>query len=141
MTATAQVSRVIPAKAEDVWKTLTTKEGMKAYMLGADVETDWKVGSPITMKGEFNGKPYEDRGEVRAFEPKKCFSYTHVSSAAPDAEHLVTVEIAPHERGTEVMITQANADGRVTDADREHKAQYEKTWAMMLEGLEKAVSH
>ena len=139
MTATAQVSRVIPAKAEDVWETLTSKAGMKAYMMGADVETDWKVGSPITMKGEFNGKPYEDKGEVRSFEPKKVLSYTHVSSAAPDAKHLVTVELAPKGEATEVMITQANADGRITDADREHRREYEKTWAMMLESLEKAV--
>ena len=76
---------------------------------------------------------------MRSFEPGKALSYTHVSSAAPDAEHLVTVELAPRGEETEVMITQANADGRVTDDDREHKAQYEKTWAMMLESLEKAV--
>ncbi|HZZ36749.1 MAG TPA: SRPBCC domain-containing protein, partial [Caulobacteraceae bacterium] len=94
MAATAQVSRVIPADAERVWKTLTSREGMKAYMLGADVDTDWKVGSPITMKGEFNGKPYEDKGEVRSFEPERRLSYTHVSSAAPDAEHLVTFELS-----------------------------------------------
>ena len=141
MTATVQVSRVIPAKADEVWQTLTSREGMKAYMMGADVETDWKVGSPITMKGEFNGKPYEDKGEVRSFEPGKALSYTHVSSAAPDAEHLVTVELAPRGDQTEVMITQANADGRITDADREHRREYEKTWGMMLEGLEKAVGH
>ena len=140
MTATAQVSRVIPAKAEEVWETLTSKEGMKAYMMGADVETDWKVGSPITMKGEFNGKPYEDKGEVRSFEPGRRFSYTH-QSGGQGTEHLVTVELAPKGDGTEVTITQANADGSVTDADREHKAQYEKTWGMMLEGLEKAVAN
>lgn len=141
MKATAQVSRVIPATVQDVWDTLTSREGMKAYMQGADVRTDWKVGSPIVMKGEFNGKTYEDRGEVRSFEPGKRFSYTHVSSAAPDAEHLVTFELAPKGEATEVVITQANADGRVTDADREHRARYEKTWAMILEGLEKAVAH
>jgi len=141
MTATAQVSRVIPAEPERVWKTLTSREGMKAYMMGADVQTDWRVGSPITMKGEFNGKPYEDRGEVRSFEPERRLSYTHVSSAAPDAEHVVTFDLSPHEAGTEVTITQANTDGRVTDADREHRADYEKTWAMMLEGLRKAVGH
>ena len=141
MKATAQVSRLIPAKAQDVWETLTSRAGMKAYMMGADVQTDWKVGSPITMKGEFNGKAYEDRGEVRSFEPEKRFSYTHVSSAVPDAEHLVTFELEPKGEATEVVITQANADGRVTDADREHRAQYEKTWAMMLEGVEKAVAN
>jgi len=142
MTATAQVSRVIPAKAQDVWETLTSKEGMKAYMMGADVQTDWKVGSPITMKGEFDGRPYEDRGEVRSFERWRRFSYTHVSSAAPTAEHLVTFELRPTDGdATEVTVTQENADGSVSDADGEHKAQYEKTWAMMLEGVEKAVAN
>ena len=138
MTATAQVSRTIPAKNADVWETLTSKAGMKAYMMGADVETDWKVGSPITMKGEFNGKAFEDKGEVRSFEPGKKLSYTH-QSGGKGPEHLVTVEIAPKGEATEVTITQANADGSVTDADREHKAEYEKTWGMMLDGLEKAV--
>jgi uncharacterized protein YndB with AHSA1/START domain len=140
MTATAQVSRVIPAKSDKVWDTLTSKAGMKAYMMGADVQTDWKVGSLITMKGEFNGKPFEDKGEVRSFEPGKRFSYTH-QSGGRGQEHLVTFEVAPKDGGTEVMITQANADGSVTDADREHKAQYEKTWAAMLEGVEKAAAN
>jgi uncharacterized protein YndB with AHSA1/START domain len=140
MKATAQASRVIPAKPEKVWDTLTSKAGMKAYMMGADVETDWKVGSPITMKGQFGGKPFEDTGEVRSFEPGKGFSYTH-QSGGKGPEHLVTVEITPKGDETEVIITQANADGSVTDADREHKAQYEKTWATMLEGVEKAVAN
>ena len=140
MTATAQVSRVIPAAAEAVWETLTSKAGMKAWMMGADVETDWKVGSPITMKGQFGGKPFEDKGEVRSFEPAKRFSYTH-QSGGKGAEHLVTFEIARKDGGTEVTVTQANADGSVTEADREHKAEYEKTWAAMLEGVEKAVAH
>jgi len=138
MTATAQASRLIPAKADRVWETLTSREGMKAYMMGADVDTDWKVGSPITMRGEMNGKAYEDKGEVRSFEPGQRLAYTH-QSGGQGTEHLVTVELAPKAGGTEVTITQANADGRVTDADREHKAQYEKTWSAMLESLEKAV--
>ena len=141
MTATAQVSRVIPAATEEVWETLTSKAGMKAYMMGADVDTTWEVGSPITMSGEMGGKPFKDTGEVRTFEPGRKLAYTHVSGSAPDAEHLVTVELKPQQEGTEVTITQANADGSVTDADREHTAQYEKTWATMLEGLEKAVKH
>jgi uncharacterized protein YndB with AHSA1/START domain len=142
MTATAQVSRVIPAKPQDVWQTLTSKDGMKAYMMGADVQTDWKVGSPITMKGEFDGKAYEDRGEVRSFERWRRFSYTHVSSAAPGAEHLVTFELRPTDGdATEVTVTQENLDGSVSDTDREHQAQYERTWAAMLEGVEKAVSN
>lgn len=141
MTATAQVSRFIPAPPGRVWETLTSRKGMKAYMMGADVETDWRVGAPITMRGEFDGKPYEDRGEVRSFEPGRRFSYTHASGSAPDTEHLVTFELEPTAGGARVTITQANSDGRVTDADREHKLQYEKTWATMLRGVEEAVAN
>lgn len=140
MTATAQVSRTIPAEGDAVWKTLTSKEGMKAYMMGADVETDWKVGSPITMKGEFNGKPYKDQGEVRSFEPKQQFSYTHRSSSDDGgSERLVTFSMKPDGDGTEVTITQENADGSVSAADKEHRAEHEKVWNAMLDGVEKAV--
>jgi uncharacterized protein YndB with AHSA1/START domain len=138
---TAQASRLIPAEPDRVWRTLTSREGMKAYMMGADVDTDWTVGHPITLRGEFGGKPFEDRGEVRAFEPGKRLSYTHTSSAAPAQTHLVTFELHPAAAGTEVTVTQAAADGVDAAADARNKAQYEKTWAAMLEGLEKAVAN
>ena len=141
MTATAQVSRVIPAEPDKVWETLTSKEGMKAYMLGADVDTDWKVGSPIVMKGEFGGKPFEDKGEVRSFEPGRQFSYTHQSGGEQSPQRLVTFEVSPGDGGTEVTITQENIDGEVKASDREHRAEHEKVWNMMLDGLEKAVAH
>jgi len=141
MTATAQASRVIPAKPAEIWETLTSPQGMKAYMMGAEVETDWRVGGPITMRGEFNGKPYEDRGEVRSFLPERRLSYTHASDASPEATHLVTFELMRRPDGTRVTVTQENLDGSVQPADQEHRADYEKTWTMMLEGLEKAVGH
>jgi uncharacterized protein YndB with AHSA1/START domain len=139
MTATAQASRVIPASEAEVWETLTSREGMKAYMMGADVEADWRVGGQIAMRGEYNGKRFEDRGEVRSFEPRRRLSYTHVSSAAPDQTHVVTIELTPREGGTEVTVTQAPSEGVDATADAKNKAQYEKTWAAMLESLEKAV--
>ena len=140
MTATAQASRVIPAKADKVWDTLTSKAGMKAWMMGADVETDWKVGSPITMKGQFGGKPFEDSGEVRSFEPGKRLSYTH-QSGGQGPEHLVTFEIAPKGDETEVTVTQETVEGEASETDLWRRAEYEKTWAMMLEGVEKAVAN
>lgn len=141
MTATAQASRTIPAGPAEVWETLTSRKGMKAYMMGADVETDWSVGGPITMHGKVGGKTFEDHGEVRSFLPERRLSYTHVSSAAPDSTQLVTFELTPREGGTEVTVIQENLNGRVEPGDLEHRAQYEKTWAKMLEGLEKAVAH
>jgi len=139
MTATAQASRVIPANEAEVWETLTSREGMKAYMMGAEVEADWRVGGRIAMRGEYNGKPFEDHGEVRSFEPRSHLSYTHVSSAAPDQTHIVTIELTPREAGTEVKVTQAPGEGVDEAADAKNKAQYERAWAAMLESLEKAV--
>ena len=139
MTATAKASRLIPANPVEVWETLTSREGMKAYMMGADVEAEWRVGGQIRMHGDYNGKPFDDHGEIRSFEPWKRLSYTHVSSAAPDETHVVTVELEPRDDGTEVIITQENADGAVHEADRRNREQYDKTWAAMLEKLEEAV--
>ena len=139
MTTPAQASRIIPAQPAEVWETLTSREGMKAYMMGADVEADWRVGGRIAMRGEYNGKPYEDLGEVRSFEPRQHLSYTHTSSAAPGQTHIVTIELTPRTTGTEVTVTQAPGEGVDAASDARNKGQYEKTWAAMLEGLEKAV--
>ena len=141
MTATAQASRMIPADPDEVWQTLTSREGMKAYMMGADVETDWQVGGPITMHVTMKGKTFEDRGEVRSFLPERRLSYTHTSSAAPNKTHLVTYELTPRDGGTEVTVIQENLNGRIESDDLEHRAEFDKTWAKMLEGLEKAVAH
>ncbi|HEX3888451.1 MAG TPA: SRPBCC domain-containing protein [Phenylobacterium sp.] len=141
MTATAQAKRVIPAPTSDVWETLTSRRGMKAYMMVADVVTDWQVGGPIVLHGEFDGKPYEDHGQVRSFLPRRRLSYTHTSAAAPDATHLVTFELTPREGGTEVTVIQENLDGRLLPGDQKRRKAYEKTWTKMLEGLEKAIAH
>lgn len=139
MTTPAQASRIIPAQPAEVWETMTSREGMKTYMMGADVEADWRVGGRIAMRGEYNGKPYEDRGEVRSFEPRQHLSYTHTSSAAPGQTHIVTIELTPRTTGTEVTVTQAPGEGVDAAADAKNKDQYEKTWATMLEDLQKAV--
>ena len=131
---------MIKAEPQAIWAGLTDPETVSKAFFGAKIDTDWKPGSRITFSGQWQGKSFEDKGEVRSFEPGRRFSYTH-QSGGQGTKHLVTVELAPKGEGTEVTITQANADGSVTDADREHKAQYEKTWAAMLEGVEKAAAH
>jgi len=140
MTARVKASRVIPANRAEVWETLTSREGMKAYMMGADVEAVWRVGGSIVMRGESDGKPFEDHGEVRSFDPWRQLSYTHTSSAAPDQTHVVTIELEPRDDWTEVIVTQESADGTVSEADRRHHEDYEKTWSKILEKLADAVA-
>ena len=65
--ATAQCE--IDASPEEVWRALTDPEVIKKYMFGSEVKTDWQPGSPITWQGEFEGRAYEDKGEIIAVEP------------------------------------------------------------------------
>jgi uncharacterized protein YndB with AHSA1/START domain len=142
---TASVSKIIDAPPEDVWHALTTPRELKKYFFGADVVSDWIVGHPIRMRGEFKGKAYEDKGEILTAETEKRLAFSHWSplSGEPDAPenyHVVTFDLQPERSGTAVSLTQSNLTGGVKPSDREHKADYEKNWNGVLEGLAKVVS-
>ena len=61
---TARASTTIDKPVAIVWRALVTPETIKRYMFGATVVSDWKEGSAIVWKGEWKGKPYEDKGKI-----------------------------------------------------------------------------
>jgi uncharacterized protein YndB with AHSA1/START domain len=137
---TANVGIDIEAPRSEVWRSLTDPERIKQYYLGADVETDWQVGNPITFRGEWDGKTYEDRGEILAFEPERELAYSHFSpmSGKPDSPenyHVVRVTLDERDGATRVTLEQSNLEGGPTDEDRANREHYEKNWTQMLEGL------
>ena len=139
-----EVSRTVHAPADTVWRALTTPTGMKTVFFGADVASDWRVGSPITFRGEFDGKPYEDRGEIRSFEPKRRLAFSHFSPGSGDADkpenyNLVTFDLAPDDEETKVTLSQGRLHGDPSQADMKHREQFKKNWALALEGLARAV--
>lgn len=143
---TARAERTIAAGPDEIWDALTDPAKLKTYFMGADFESDWKVGSAITMKGEYQGKSYEDKGEIRSFEPERRLAYSHFSplSGAPDTPenyHLVTFELEPDGEATKVTLTQANLTGGVKPSDEKMRGEYEKTWNTVLEGLARTVEH
>ncbi len=75
--ATAETE--ISASPAQVWSALTDPEQIKKYMFGSQVVTDWEQGSPIVWKGEYEGKKYEDKGEVVEIEPERRLKVTHFS--------------------------------------------------------------
>jgi uncharacterized protein YndB with AHSA1/START domain len=134
----ARVTTTIAAPADSVWDALTKPEVVKQYMMGATVASDWKPGSPITWKGEFKGKSFEDKGRIQRIEPKKLLEYTHYSAMSgepdvPENYHLVTVTLAPDGNSTRVDLTQTN---NPTDEGRKHS---EDNWKQMLAGMKKVV--
>jgi uncharacterized protein YndB with AHSA1/START domain len=132
----AEASTIIDTPVAKVWRALVTPETIKRYMFGTTVVSDWKEGSPIVWKGEWKGKPYEDKGEILTFNPGRTLRYSHWSplSGLPDApenRHTVTIELAGEGAHTRVSLSQ---DGNHTDEERAHSA---KNWGAMLEGLKK----
>jgi uncharacterized protein YndB with AHSA1/START domain len=132
----ARASTTINASKSDVWSALVTPAAVKQYFFGTDVASDWKEGSAITWKGEWQGKRYEDKGVILQSKAGRALQYTHFSplSGVPDKPenyHTVTIELSGDGKETRVALTQ---DKNATDEERAHS---EKNWTMMLEGLKK----
>jgi uncharacterized protein YndB with AHSA1/START domain len=134
----ARSSITIGAPPAKIWQALVTPAAIKQYMFGTNVTSDWKEGSPITWKGEWQGKAYEDKGVIRQFKPNQALQYTHFSPLAglpdkPENYHTVSIQLSPDGNGTRVSLTQ---DNNPTEEARSHS---EKNWKMMLDGLKKFV--
>jgi uncharacterized protein YndB with AHSA1/START domain len=82
-----RASVTIDAPIDEVWNALTTPELIKRWFFGVDTETDWQVGSPLVHRGEWQGKPYEDKGTILASEPPTKLVHTHWSR--PPASQIV----------------------------------------------------
>jgi uncharacterized protein YndB with AHSA1/START domain len=141
---TASATVIVDQPRQKVWKALTDPALVKKYFMGATVTTDWEVGHPITFSGKWKDKPFEDKGEILDFKPEKEMSYSHWSPLSgaddvPDNYHVVHIALADADGGTKVTLEQSNLNGRVTEADRESRADYEKNWKATLEGLKKVV--
>ena len=133
---TAKATTTIHAPVSKVWQALVNPEIIKQYLFNTDVISDWKVGSPIIYKGEWEGKPFEDKGEILVIEPEKTLKSTHWSplSGVPDSPeyyHTVAYTLSDHGDQTEVTITQDN------NASEEEKTHSEKNWETVLNGMKK----
>jgi uncharacterized protein YndB with AHSA1/START domain len=139
----SQVRTTVKATPSAVWKALTTPSSLKQFFFGSDISTDWQVGSPIRFKGNWKGKPYEDKGNIQTFDREKRLAFTHWSPLSgmedrPENYHVVSFDLRPANGNTEVVLTQTNQN----DAEPltpENRQEYAKNWTMVLEGLKKAV--
>ena len=129
-TATVQVD----ASRDDVWGALTEPAKIAEWMSGSKVETDWKVGSPITWTGEYDGREYEDKGEVLEYDEPSRLSVTHYSPMMgepdePENYHTLVYTLTESGDGTSVELTQDGCDSE------EQAEQFSANWQQMLDGL------
>ncbi|MGH9099052.1 MAG: SRPBCC family protein, partial [Acidimicrobiales bacterium] len=128
----ATVAIDIAAPASAVWHALTDPSCIKQYFMGATVETDWQPGSPITWSGEYNGKTYQDKGDIIEVQPQRLLVLTHFSPMTgqpdlPENYHTITYRLAEHNGTTNLSL---NQDNNGSDEEVEHSR---TTWQSMLE--------
>ncbi len=136
---TAKSTIEIDAPVSKVWDALVNPELVRQYLFGTEVDTDWKVGSPISYKGIWEGRPFEDKGTILEIEPGVLLvsTYWSVFSGLPDSpEYYQTVryELIPDGRTHTLMtVTQDNI------RSEEDVSRYEQNWNMTLAAIKKVV--
>ena len=130
----AKAQTEIEAPASRVWEALTDPDQIKEYMFGSHVETSWEVGSPITWDGEYEGRPYQDKGEVLTYDEPRELSVTHYSPLAgqddkPENYHTLVYTLEEKGGRTNLALIQDNC------ADEQEAEQFSANWQQMLDGL------
>jgi uncharacterized protein YndB with AHSA1/START domain len=132
----AKTSITINAPVSKVWDALTKPDLIKQYLFGTDVTTDWQVGSPITYKGIWEGKPYEDKGKILQMEEGKLLVSTFWSALSgkpdvPENYQTIRYELSANGDGTKLTLTQ---DNNASQEEANHSAE---NWKMVLDGMKK----
>lgn len=134
--ATAETD--VRAPTDRVWEALTDPDVIEQYMFGTRVVTDWNPGSSIVWKGEYEGKAYEDKGEILEVVPERRLKMTHFSPQSggddvPENYHTLVYELEGRDGTTHVSLSQDNTSS--PEAAEHSRANWEK----LLSGLKATV--
>lgn len=132
------VSVLVHAPRKAVWDAVTKPELVQKYFFGTRLATDWRVGSPVTFRGEWNGEAYEDRGTVLAFDAPRALEFDYWSSFSgtedvKERRQIIRYDLEEASGGTKVSVSQSNIDSQERADDST------KNWQVVLDGLKKVV--
>ena len=135
-TFVAESAITIDAPPARVWDVITDPDAVKEFMFGADLQTDWTVGSPILWRGEWEGKPYEDKGQILEVEPGRKLVHTHFSPLAgqddkPENYHTLTWTLEGQSGATRLTLAQDN------NASEEVAGHSKGMWDMLVADVKK----
>jgi len=127
----ATTSLELPAPPARVWAALTDPAMVKQYMFGAELSGDWVKGGTVTYRGQWDGAPFEDKGDILEIDPPHLLklNYCSAMSGQPDTRQLITYELQPAGSGTRLTVSQAG------NPSREAATAAEGNWAMTLDAL------
>ena len=116
----------IDAPVEKVWDVLTNPEQTKKYMFGCETVSDWKPGSPLLWKGNYEGKEMVFvKGDIVDIDPGKYLAYTTIdpNSTIDDISEnylTVTYSLSDNNGHTSLTVTQGDYT-KVADGERRYK--------------------
>jgi uncharacterized protein YndB with AHSA1/START domain len=136
----------IQAPISKVWNALVNPEQTKKYMFGCETVSDWKVGSSLLWRGNYEGKETVFvKGNILQIEPERLLVYTTFDpfSSIPDVpeNHLtVTYRLKQVNEDTTLTVTQGDY-ATVAEGERRYKESYNngEGWNPILVEIKKLV--
>lgn len=136
----------INASAKETWDALVNPEKTKVYMFGCETVSDWKPGSALTWKGNYEGKEMIFvKGHVVSIEPERKLVYTVFdpnSSMEDKPENYlnVTYQLTDENGQTILTVIQDGFEG-AAEGERRYKETYNngEGWNPILVQIKKLV--
>jgi uncharacterized protein YndB with AHSA1/START domain len=127
------------ASPEEVFAAWTSAESMEQWMHAGPTESarvsiDPRPGGALRIDMIGGGQVYEHRGEFLEVIPPRRLVFTWISKGTGQQRSVVTVEIAPHGAGSEVVLTHERLPDE--SAARAHT----EGWSSILDGLSRKLA-
>ncbi len=135
----------INASIEDCWKAITNSKYIREYMFGSEVESEWKVGQPITYFMVNEGQRVDMvYGNVEEIDPPYRLKHTLIPAQATyehDADnHIYCEYILENKDGkTNLKINQGGFEGAVEGENRYESAK--RGWEAVLPKLKEVAEN
>lgn len=134
----------INAPMTQVWDALTNPEQTKKYMFGCETVSDWKKGSALLWRGNYDGKEMVFvKGTIVSIEPVKLLAYTTFDPNStmediPQNYLTVTYQLSEQNGQTELTVTQGDYN-TVAEGERRYNEAYNggEGWNPILEEIKK----
>jgi uncharacterized protein YndB with AHSA1/START domain len=127
----------INSQPADVWAALT-KPDLMATWLGEpetkiDVYTDWKINTPIFIRG-FHHVKFETKGIVLQYDTERKLRYSHLSSVSrlpdkPENYSILEFTLTPIDKQTLLTLTIENFP---TESIQKHLEFYWRTTVLLI---------
>lgn len=129
------------APAEAIWTCLTRPELIKQWLMGMDVECDWKVGSPYRSTVNWGGQDCWEKGTILQSDYCKVLQLEFLSSwdnleDKPENYQRVKYDFILKDGGTELRITYDCLPAILTD---ERRKAMDDGWVPILAVMQKLI--